>query len=235
MAKFHVIIPAAGSGSRMATTLPKQYLPLLDRPIILWTLDTFLASERIASVHLVLSADDEHWHAHAIHHPKLSILYCGGETRAETVLNALNVLHVDVEDWVLVHDAARPGLTHALLDSLLDEIQDDQVGGLLAIPVADTLKRANQERRVVSTESRDGLWQAQTPQMFRYGILKEALTQSGVAPTDEAQAVEALGFSPKLVTGQLRNLKITYPQDLALAGAIIAADLEQAKHQEGKK
>ena len=235
MAKFHVIIPAAGSGSRMATTSPKQYLPLLGRPIILWTLDTFLACERIASVHLVLSADDEHWQAHAIHHPKLSILHCGGETRAQTVLNALNVLNVDVEDWVLVHDAARPGLTHALLDSLLDEIQDDQVGGLLAIPVADTLKRANQERRVASTESRDGLWQAQTPQMFRYGILKEALTQSGVAPTDEAQAVEALGFSPKLVTGQLRNLKITYPQDLALAGAIIAADLEQAKQQEGKK
>ena len=229
MAKFHVIIPAAGSGSRMATTLPKQYLSLLDRPVISWTLDTFLACERIASVHLVLSADDAHWQAHATHHPKLSILHCGGETRAETVLNALKSLDVDQADWVLVHDAARPGLTHTLLDSLLDEVQDDAVGGLLAIPVADTLKRADSAQHVASTESREGLWQAQTPQMFRYGILKDALTKSGGAPTDEAQAVEALGLKPKLVTGQLRNLKITFPQDLALAEAILAADQQGVK------
>ena len=208
----------------MATALPKQYLSLLDRPIILWTLDTFLACERITSVHLVLSADDAHWQANAIHHPKLSILHCGGETRAETVLNAIKSLDVDQADWVLVHDAARPGLTHTLLDFLLDEVQDDAVGGLLAIPVADTLKRADSAQHVASTESRECLWQAQTPQMFRYGILKDALTKSGGAPTDEAQAVEALGLKPKLVTGQLRNLKITFPQDLALAQAILAAD-----------
>ena len=229
MAKFHVIIPAAGSGSRMATVLPKQYVSLLDRPMIAWTLDTFLACERIASVHLALSPDDHHWQAHQIHHPKLSILHCGGETRAVTVLNALKVLDVDDADWVLVHDAARPGLTHELLDHLLDEVQDDEVGGLLAIPVSDTLKRADAKLRVASTESRDGLWQAQTPQMFRYGILKDALTQAGGKPTDEAEAVEALGFSPKLVTGQLRNLKITYSQDLALAEAILAADQQEAK------
>lgn len=229
MAKFHVIIPAAGSGSRMATVLPKQYVSLLDRPMIAWTLNTFLACERIASVHLALSPDDHHWQAHQIHHPKLSILHCGGETRAVTVLNALKVLDVDDADWVLVHDAARPGLTHELLDHLLDEVQDDEVGGLLAIPVSDTLKRADAKLRVASTESRDGLWQAQTPQMFRYGILKDALTKAGGKPTDEAEAVEALGFSPKLVTGQLRNLKITYSQDLALAEAILAADQQEAK------
>ena len=229
MAKFHVIIPAAGSGSRMATVLPKQYVSLLDRPMIAWTLDTFLACERIASVHLALSPDDHHWQAHQIHHPKLSILHCGGETRAVTVLNALKVLDVDDADWVLVHDAARPGLTHELLDHLLYEVQDDEVGGLLAIPVSDTLKRADAKLRVASTESRDGLWQAQTPQMFRYGILKDALTKAGGKPTDEAEAVEALGFSPKLVTGQLRNLKITYSQDLALAEAILAADQQEAK------
>ncbi len=234
MAKFHVVIPAAGAGQRMATILPKQYLALLGRPIISWALDTFLACERVASVHLVLSPEDVHWKAHHIHHPKLSILHCGGKTRAETVLNALNVLTVDAEDWVLVHDAARPGLTLNLLDSLLDELQDDEVGGLLAIPVADTLKRANNNQRVAHTERREALWQAQTPQMFRYGILKEALIKSGGAPTDESQAVEALGLSPKLVTGQLRNLKITYPQDLALAEAIIAADLQQAKQYEAK-
>ena len=197
--------------------------------MIAWTLDTFLACERIASVHLALSPDDHHWQAHQIHHPKLSILHCGGETRAVTVLNALKVLDVDDADWVLVHDAARPGLTHELLDHLLDEVQDDEVGGLLAIPVSDTLKRADAKLRVASTESRDGLWQAQTPQMFRYGILKDALTKAGGKPTDEAEAVEALGFSPKLVTGQLRNLKITYSQDLALAEAILAADQQEAK------
>lgn len=234
MAKFHVIIPAAGSGSRMATTLPKQYLPLLGRSIISWTLETFLACERINSLHIVLSAEDAFWETQNILHPKLSILRCGGETRASTVLNALNQLNVDVEDWVLVHDAARPGLTPALLDLLLNEVQDDAVGGLLAIPVADTLKRSNQDHRVANTEPRDSLWQAQTPQMFRYGILKDALTKSSVAPTDEAQAVEALGFCPKLVNGQLRNLKITYPQDLALAEAIINADLQQVKYSEGK-
>jgi len=227
MANFHVIIPAAGSGSRMATVMPKQYLPLAGRPMIAWTLEPFLSCERIASVHLVLSADDTHWQAHATRHPKLSILHCGGESRAVTVLNALKMINIEQSDWILVHDAARPGLTHQLLDCLLDEVQDDAVGGLLAIPVADTLKRVDTKQRVASTESREGLWQAQTPQMFRYDILKEALTKSVGIPTDEAQAVEALGLCPKLVTGQLRNLKITYPQDLALAEAIIAADLQQ--------
>jgi 2-C-methyl-D-erythritol 4-phosphate cytidylyltransferase len=133
---------------------------------------------------------------------------------------------IDGQDWVLVHDAARPGLTVQLLDRLLDALQDDEVGGLLAIPLADTLKRAVNAQRVACTESRDHLWQAQTPQMFRYGLLKQALIQSGGAPTDEAQAVEALGLQPKLVVGELRNLKITYPQDLAIAEAILRADVQ---------
>jgi 2-C-methyl-D-erythritol 4-phosphate cytidylyltransferase len=228
MAKFHVIIPAAGAGNRMAARLPKQYLALAGRPIISWTLAPFLSCERISTVTVLLSADDPHWQDNVTHHPKLSSLQCGGETRAETVLNALNLIVVPDEDWVLVHDAARPGLTNGLLETLLDSLEDDEVGGLLAIPVADTLKRADTKQRVASTEPREGLWQAQTPQMFRYGILKEALTKSGGVPTDEAQAVEALGLRPKLVTGQLRNLKITYPQDLALAEAIIAADYLEA-------
>ena len=126
--------------------------------------------------------------------------------------------------------SCHPGLTPQLLNYLLDELQDDAVGGLLATPVADTLKRADAKNRVASTEPREGLWQAQTPQMFRYGILKEALIQAGEPPTDEAQAIEALGLSPKLVIGQLRNFKVTYPQDLALAEAMIAAD-----HQEARK
>jgi 2-C-methyl-D-erythritol 4-phosphate cytidylyltransferase len=145
------------------------------------------------------------------------------------VLNGLRALqdNVDPDDWVLVHDAVRPGLSAAMLSLLLETLEADPVGGLLAIPITDTLKRADRKQRVMSTEPRDGLWQAQTPQMFRYGLLTKALQQADNAPTDEAQAVEALGFKPKLVAGELRNLKITYPQDLALVEAMLAADMKE--------
>lgn len=225
MAKFHALIPAAGFGSRMESQLPKQYLPLLGRPILHWALEVFLNHSRIDSVILVLSPEDDLWAKNALQHPKLTVLNCGGETRAESVLNGLHASEdIASEDWILVHDAARPGLTAGMLNHLLDELADDSVGGLLAIPVADTLKRADNAGRVANTESRENLWRAQTPQMFRYAILKEALIKASDAPTDEAQAVEALGYKPKLVTGQLRNMKVTYPQDLALLEAIIAAD-----------
>lgn len=229
MTTFHVIIPAAGSGSRMASELPKQYLPLLGATLIEATLKTFKACERLASINVVLSSQDTYWDAHCEKsNPSIRVLRCGGETRAATVLNGLQALadEINVQDWVLVHDAARPGLTVQLLNNLLDTLQDDAVGGLLAIPLADTLKRADDMQRVARTEPRDHLWQAQTPQMFRYGLLKQALTQAGGAPTDEAQAVEALGLQPKLVAGELRNLKITYPRDLAIAEAILRADIQ---------
>lgn len=228
MTAFHVIIPAAGSGSRMAADLPKQYLPMLGATLIEATLKTFRASQRLASINVVLSAQDTYWDAHCASSNKhVRVLRCGGETRAATVLNGLELLadEIDECDWVLVHDAARPGLTIQLLDRLLDALQEDEVGGLLAIPLADTLKRANDVQRVARTEPRDHLWQAQTPQMFRYGLLKKALIHSGGVPTDEAQAVEGLGLQPKLVVGELRNLKITYPQDLAIAEAILRADI----------
>ena len=225
MAKFHALIPAAGFGSRMESQLPKQYLPLLGRPILHWALEVFLNHSRIDSVILVLSPEDDLWAKNALQHPKLTVLNCGGETRAESVLNGLHASEdIASEDWILVHDAARPGLTAGMLNHLLDELADDSVGGLLAIPVADTLKRDDNAGRVANTESRENLWRAQTPQMFRYAILKEALIKASDAPTDEAQAVEALGYKPKLVTGQLRNMKVTYAQDLALLEAIIAAD-----------
>ena len=209
----------------MESQLPKQYLPLLGRPILHWGLEVFLNSDRIHSVVLVLSPEDDFWPKNALQHPKLTVLKCGGETRAESVLNGLNVSEsIANQDWVLVHDAARPGMTTDLLNHLLNELAEDSVGGLLAIPVADTLKRADTSGRVAATEPRENLWRAQTPQMFRYGLLKEALVRASEAPTDEAQAVEALGYKPKLVTGQLRNMKVTYPQDLALLEAIIAAD-----------
>ena len=225
MAKFHALIPAAGFGSRMESQLPKQYLPLLGRPILHWALEVFLNHSRIDSVILVLSPEDDLWAKNALQHPKLTVLNCGGETRAESVLNGLHASEdIASEDWILVHDAARPGLTAGMLNHLLDELADDSVGGLLAIPVADTLKRADNAGRVANTEPRENLWRAQTPQMFPYALLKEALIKASEAPTDEAQAVEALGHKPKLVTGQLRNMKVTYAQDLALLEAIIAAD-----------
>ncbi|MCB5191808.1 2-C-methyl-D-erythritol 4-phosphate cytidylyltransferase [Methylobacillus arboreus] len=232
MSKFHVLIPAAGTGSRMGSELPKQYLPLLGKPLVHHALSLFAAASRISAVHVVISPDDDLWAQYSVDFgAKVFVHWLGGATRAATVLNGLEAIagQVEPDDWILVHDAARPGLSHAMLERLLDALQDDAVGGLLAIPLADTLKRADAAQRVASTEPRDGLWQAQTPQMFRYQLLKQALQQSGGAPTDEAQAVEALGFSPKLVPGELRNLKITYPQDLQLAQAILLADAREQK------
>lgn len=230
MSKFHVLIPAAGTGSRMGAECPKQYLPLLGKPLIHHTLSLFVTAQRIHAVHVVISPDDQLWMQHAIDlDTKVHVHQHGGATRAATVLNGLEAMagQVAMDDWVLVHDAARPGLSHAMLERLLNSVQDDEVGGLLAIPLADTLKRADATQRVARTEPRDGLWQAQTPQMFRYGLLKQALQHAGGAPTDEAQAVEALGFNPRLVPGELRNLKITYPQDLQLAEAILLADARE--------
>lgn len=226
MPKNHVLIPAAGSGSRMGGELPKQYLPLLGKPLIHHTLSIFCSHPAIARVHVVLSPDDACWQRHDFSDlgDKLEVLRCGGTTRAETVLNGLVALsgQVTLEDWILVHDAARPCLSGDLLDRLLEELQDDEVGGLLAVPVADTLKREGADRRVARTEPREGLWRAQTPQMFRYGLLREALQAMGTAaPTDEAQAVEFLGHAPKLVPGDGHNLKVTYPEDLAMAGLIL--------------
>lgn len=227
MARFHVIIPAAGAGSRMGSGTPKQYLPLSGKPVIHHTLTAFSANPRISSIILALSTQDTFWDAANINlSAKAQVLRCGGATRAATVLNALDAIQnqVHADDWVLVHDAVRPGLGMAALDHLLDTLENDPVGGLLAIPLADTLKRADTNQRVASTEPRSGLWRAQTPQMFRYDLLKRALQQAGDAPTDEAQAVEALGLRPKLVQGEVRNLKITYPQDLALLEAIFSTD-----------
>lgn len=226
-AQFHVLIPAAGAGSRMGVDLPKQYLPLLNSTLIEQTLDVFKASTRISSITVVLSGEDAYWENLAVSkQAQVRVERSGGSTRAATVLNGLKAIqtHVQPDDWILVHDAARPGLTQSLLNKLLDELQYDAVGGLLAIPVADTLKRADAGQRVASTEPRDGLWQAQTPQMFRYALLRRALEAAGGAPTDEAQAIEALGEQPKLVAGELRNLKVTYPQDLKLIEAILRAE-----------
>jgi 2-C-methyl-D-erythritol 4-phosphate cytidylyltransferase len=228
MARFHIVIPAAGIGNRMETAIPKQYLPISGKPMISYSIQTFFASPRIASIHLALSPEDYFWrNLELAANSRLQLHYTGGETRAQTVLNTLYAMksQVDVDDWILVHDAARPGLTLALLDTLLDSLENDAVGGLLALPLADTLKQSNADDRVKTTIPRDGLWQAQTPQMFRYRLLTNALENFDGVPTDEAQAIEALGFEPKLVTGSLRNMKVTYPQDMALMELFIQKEI----------
>jgi 2-C-methyl-D-erythritol 4-phosphate cytidylyltransferase len=228
MPRFHIIIPAAGAGNRMATAIPKQYLPLNGKPMVSHSIQTFFACPRIASINLALSADDFFWRSLTLdNHSRLTLHYTGGDTRAQTVLNTLDAMRpsVDENDWILVHDAARPGLTGQLLNQLLDTLEQDAVGGLLALPLADTLKQANADSRVTQTIPRDALWQAQTPQMFRFNLLHQALTQFDGVPTDEAQAVEALGLQPKLVMGSLRNMKVTYPQDLALMELMMQKDI----------
>ena len=226
MARFHVIIPAAGIGSRMGADAPKQYLNLHGKSLIQYVIKVFDQAIKINTVHVLLNQEDAHWRSTYLHlSSKLQVHYCGGDTRAHTVLNGLIAIEsqVEAEDWVLVHDAARPGLSNRLLNQLLSTLEKDEVGGLLAIPLADTLKRADGEQRVSSTIPRNDLWQAQTPQMFRFATLKKALAEFSGTPTDEAEAIEALGLKPKLVTGELQNLKVTYPQDLAVLSALLSS------------
>ncbi|MDO9470846.1 MAG: 2-C-methyl-D-erythritol 4-phosphate cytidylyltransferase [Nitrosomonas sp.] len=228
MSKFFALIPAAGSGARMGNELPKQYLSLNSRPMIYHAIYTLCQNQFIAGVFVILAPSDSEWFKYdwSEFSEKLVVLSCGGLTRADSVLNGLTAAKqknlVDSNDWILVHDAARPCLTSIQLDKLINELSIDEVGGLLAVPVADTLKRSNIENRVTHTESRENLWQAQTPQMFRYDLLTHALrSTTNINVTDDASAVEALGFQPKLVLGDAYNFKVTYPQDLALAELIL--------------
>ena len=212
----------------MASVLPKQYIPLAGKPMISHTIQVFFKHPRIASIHLALNPEDDFWRSLPLEPAsKFKLHYTGGESRSETVLNTLLALEVADDDWILVHDAARPGLTQQLLDNLLNTLENDPVGGLLALPLADTLKHADAANRIASTIPRDSLWQAQTPQMFRYGMLIKALQSFEGAATDEAEAIEALGLQPKLVQGELRNLKITYPQDLALLEALLMLETKE--------
>jgi 2-C-methyl-D-erythritol 4-phosphate cytidylyltransferase len=224
MPRFHVIIPAAGSGSRMGAEAPKQYLRLNGKSLIQHVIKVFDQATKINSIHIILSEGDTHWRSTYLNlSSKAQVHHCGGETRAMSVLNGLHAIasQADEDDWILVHDAARPGLSNVLLSQLINSLENDAVGGLLALPLADTLKRADSEQYVAATMPRTDLWQAQTPQMFRYGTLKTALTDFKGAATDEAEAIEAMGLKPKLVNGELRNLKVTYPQDLAVLSALL--------------
>ncbi|WP_157669713.1 2-C-methyl-D-erythritol 4-phosphate cytidylyltransferase [Chitinibacter sp. GC72] len=228
------LVPAAGSGSRMASATPKQYLDLLGQPLIAHTLRALLRAAQIDQVVVVISPEDEWWGSYDWAAllgglERLLVLRVGGASRAESVMNGLAAIDAADESWVLVHDAARPCLTSAQVDGMITELEYDAVGGILAVPVADTLKIAAAEQRIARTTPRDGLWQAQTPQMFRRGellaALQDALPDHVADITDEASALERLGKSPKLVMGSPWNLKVTYPQDLALAGLLLQRDL----------
>ena len=234
MTEFIALIPAAGSGSRIGEDIPKQYRSLAGKPMIYYALRTLYSADRISMICVVLAPDDTEWVRHDWNEfaDKIRVFNCGGATRAGSVTNGLKALraanYVHDQDWILVHDAARPGLSLALIERLLDQLAQDQIGGLLAVPLADTLKRADDTDRVIRTEPRECLWQAQTPQMFRAELLLEALEKAPAGITDDASAVEALGFSPKLVSGDACNFKVTYPQDLKLAELILQERLSAA-------
>ncbi len=220
------IVPAAGVGARARGARPshagpKQYRLIAGKTMLRWSVEALLAERRIQRVVVAVAPGDGLADAVLSGLPRTAVLACGGETRHETVANALAELRPAPRDWVLVHDAARPGLPADALANLVDACLADAVGGLLALPVADTIKQAEPVAgppRVARTMSREHLWQAQTPQMFRAGVLGEAFAaaaREGLTPTDEAGAVEAAGHKPLLVAGTMANAKVTWPDDFA--------------------
>jgi 2-C-methyl-D-erythritol 4-phosphate cytidylyltransferase len=225
-ARCFALLPCAGTGSRAGTAGPKQYEPLLGVPLVLHTLAAFQAVQRIERVLVVVSPADRFL---TIDDPQVMLARCGGASRAESVFNGLQALldgGARADDWVLVHDAARCLIAPAQIDALIDACQDDPVGGLLALKLPDTLK-AEAGGRVTGTVDRSDKWLAQTPQMFRVGALHAALAARAETAfdgiTDEASALELAGHAPRLVPGSAQNFKVTYPEDFALAEAILKA------------
>lgn len=242
---IQVLIPAGGTGSRFGASVPKQFLTLGGKLVIEWTLAPFLMLDEIDCIWVAVAEEipDEARTCLtrlAGQHPhKLNIIACAGDTRAATVLGACERMRAQIAEssaesdpWVLVHDAARPGISIELIQRLLTALQDEPVGALLAVPVADTLKReelreGGNAQQVQATVTRSGLWQAQTPQAFRLDLLRIALSKGGDAPSDESSAIEALGKKPKLVMGAPTNFKLTHPADGELFAALFAAREKQ--------
>jgi 2-C-methyl-D-erythritol 4-phosphate cytidylyltransferase len=225
-ARRWAIVPAAGQGSRFGASCPKQYVPLLGRPMLSWTLSTLLEDARIDGIVVALASGDPAWdRLPEAADPRISRCV-GGERREQSVASGLDALvgKARQTDWVLVHDAARPCLRRQDLNQLFARLADDPVGGLLAVPLSDTLKRADGGQRALETVPRAGLWRALTPQMFRFGLLRRALRlclERDRPITDEAAAIECLGLRPQLVRGHADNIKVTNPEDAALAEAIL--------------
>lgn len=218
--RYHAVVPAAGGGTRLGAAIPKQYLDLGGDSMLHRTIDALLAEPRLSSVVVVVSPDDPRRPAGGRFDARVRFAAVGGDTRADSVAAGIDQLAADPDDWVLVHDAARPGLSVAALARLIDEVGDDAVGGLLAMPVADTVKRCSDDGRICATVDRERLWAAQTPQMFRLGVLRQALSGERLGITDEASAVERLGLQPLLVRGEPGNFKVTLAEDLAMAIAL---------------
>lgn len=226
MSRYHALVPAAGVGSRMGAGVPKQYLPLAGHTVLWHALNALHRTPRIEHVWVVLGEHDEHfdrydWSAFT---GGLTPLRCGGPSRAASVLAGLQAIaaHVDARDWILVHDAARPCVTVEMIDRLIDEVGEDDAGGILAVPISDTVKRADARQHIAQTVPRDALWAAQTPQMFRHAALLQALLQADPERvTDEAGAMEAVGANPRLVMGSVTNVKVTRAEDLHLAAKLL--------------
>ena len=229
---FWAVMPAAGSGQRMQRALPKQYIEINGSTILEHSAGVLLDNDNINQLVVCTAADDSLWQNSPLSNHQRVSNTLGGDSRAQSVLNGLNALtEADTNDWVLVHDAARPCLSAELLNKLITDLQNDDVGGILAMPAKDTLKIAQSESSatysIVETTDRAIIWQAQTPQMFRFGLLKDSLQralESNVAITDEASALERAGYHPKLVASDARNLKVTTPEDVALAGFLLNQD-----------
>lgn len=235
----YALVPAAGGGTRAGSAVPKQYHAIRGQSVLAHTLDRLVGTLALDHVFVAIAPGDDHFAVAIGARNGVEPLPCGGPTRAATVANALSVLaaRCAADDWILVHDAARPCVPREALFRLVEAVENDAVGGLLAVPVADTLKRGDgdAEPRVARTEPREALWQAQTPQMFRYGVLARAYAAPDVAEaSDDALVVERLAARgacamPRLVMGSHANVKITWPEDFTLAAAILAT---QARGQE---
>jgi 2-C-methyl-D-erythritol 4-phosphate cytidylyltransferase len=221
------IVPAAGCGRRFGGDLPKQYLPLAGATVMEHSLRRLLAVPRLQHIVVVLHPEDQRWRAlDVFNDPRISTA-AGGAERCHSVLNGLRQLQAQNRrsDWVLVHDVARPCCPRADIERLLEQLAAHPAGGLLAVPVSDTIKRADAQRQVQETVDRSALWQAQTPQLFRFPLLLDALNHClglGLLVTDEAQAIEALGWQAQVVEGSRCNIKITRPEDLALAEYLLS-------------
>jgi 2-C-methyl-D-erythritol 4-phosphate cytidylyltransferase len=218
--KFWAVVPAAGVGKRMNADRPKQYLHLVDKTVIEHTLIRLLKADVFTAVAVAISEEDPYWPELDIASHEKVITAAGGKERADSVLSALKAIRslASDNDWVLVHDAARPCITTTDIIHLINSLKNDEVGGILALPSHDTLKNV-QADCILETLDRGKIWRALTPQMFRYGLLKNALeaAEGNPAITDEASALELIGLQPKIVEGRSDNIKITRPEDLALA------------------
>ena len=225
--RYWVVIPAAGVGARLGADRPKQYIPIHGKTILEHTLDCFLQREDIAGIVVAIAAADRYWPGLDVHRHERVMTAPGGAERFQSVMNALHLLegHAAADDWVMVHDAARPCLRQAAIDRLISGLGTHATGGILAMPCRDTMKRADANRQVVETVEREQLWQAQTPQMFRYRLLLSALNEAAAnfaVVTDEAMAMELFGRQPLLIRGHHENVKITHKDDLEYAGTCLA-------------